>query len=163
VKDPASQLEALYAEFGPTIYARCKQILRDPAAAEDAKQEVFFKIHGQLRAIADERHAIAWLYRAATNHCLNEIRNDRTRAAIIPTVPEAPGRDAEEQTLQRQLVIRLIRELPPELALTAWMYHVDDLDQAQIAEICGIARRTVITRLRKFADRARRFLRREQR
>src|SRR4051794_24167638 len=72
----------LYARFGPSIYARCRQILRDSAAAEDATQEVFFRIHPRLGTIAGPREALAWLYKTATHHCLNEVRNGRTRALL---------------------------------------------------------------------------------
>lgn len=162
VQPRPSDFERLYAEFGPAIYARCRQILRDPAAAEDATQEVFFRIHDQIARIATQREALGWLYRTATNHCLNEVRNGRTRALLVHAVPPASGPDEERRISERDLVVRLVRELPADLALAAWMYHVDGLDQAEIAEICGVSRRTVISRLNKFRQRARTFLRKER-
>ena len=165
--DPPVPAEAagfaeLYTRFGPTIYARCREILRDAAAAEDATQEVFVRIHTRLTRMEGDRHALGWLYRVATNHCLNEVRNGRTHALLIAKVPVPTGDDAERQISARDLVVRLVRELPAELALAAWLYHVDGLEQAEIAEICGVSRRTVISRLNKFAERARLFLRKEQ-
>ena len=159
---PAS-FEALYVRFGPTIFARCRQILRDPSAAEDATQEVFARIQDHLSRIEDERQALAWLYRAATNHCLNEIRNGRTRALLIANVPHSPERDNEQRFSERDLVVRLVKELPEELALAAWLYHVDELEQAEIGEICGVSRRTIIARLGRFSARARTFLERNGR
>jgi len=155
---PRVSVEELYVTFGPVIYARCRQILRDPAAAEDATQEVFFRIQDHLARIEGERAALAWLYRAATNHCLNELRNGRTRAFLVATAPEPAPRDAEQQFSERDLVFRLIRSLPDDLALVAWLYHVDELGQAEIAEICGVSRRTVISRLSRFSERARDLL-----
>ena len=159
----AAEFDDLYAHFGPTIYARCRQILRDPAAAEDATQEVFLRIHDRLAYMAGQRHALGWLYRAATNHCLNEVRNGRTRAVLMSTVPVPLGPDAEDQISKRDLVLRLVRELPADLALTAWLYYVDELEQSEIAEICGVSRRTVISRLNRFSRRARRVLQRQER
>jgi RNA polymerase sigma-70 factor, ECF subfamily len=156
-----SGFDELYAELGPAIYARCRQILRDPAAAEDATQEVFLRVHDQLDRLPGRREAFAWLYRTATNHCLNEVRNGRTRASLIRAVPAPHGPDTEQRISQHDLVIRVMRELPAELALAAWLYHVDGLEQAEIAEICAVSRRTVIARLNRFADLARRFLQKE--
>ncbi|HXU06473.1 MAG TPA: sigma-70 family RNA polymerase sigma factor [Polyangia bacterium] len=151
-------VEELYTRFAPTIYARCRQILRDVAAAEDATQEVFFRIQDHLAHIDGTRPALGWLYRAATNHCLNEVRNGQTHAVLLAAVPHPSGPDVEQRFHQRDLVGRLIRDLPEDLALIAWLYHVDELDQAEIAEICGVSRRTVIARLHRFAEQARIFL-----
>jgi RNA polymerase sigma-70 factor (ECF subfamily) len=157
VQSPAPRLtvEDLYIQLAPTIYARCRQILRDAAAAEDATQEIFSRIQDHLARIDDARQALGWLYRAATNHCLNEIRNGRTHAVLLASVPTPAGSDSEQRFQQRDLVARLIRDLPEELALIAWLYHVDELEQAEIAEICGVSRRTVIARLHRFAEQAR--------
>ena len=157
-----ADFEELYARFAPTIYARCRQILRDATAAEDATQEVFFRIHRRLARLEGQRHAMAWLYRAATNHCLNEVRNGRTHMVLMAMAPAQPASDAEQWLSARDLVARLVRELPADLALTAWLYHVDGLEQAEIAEICGVSRRTVISRLNRFSERARAFLRKEK-
>jgi len=161
--DTKPTVEDLYAQFAPTIYARCRQILRDSAAAEDATQEVFSRIQDNLARIEGAREALGWLYRAATNHCLNEIRNGRTRAALLAAVPTPSAPDAEQRFSQRDLVARVIRDLPEELAIVAWLYHVDEIEQAEIAEICGVSRRTIITRLQRFADQAQAVLRRSDR
>jgi len=157
-----ADFEELYARFAPTIFARCRQILRDVAAAEDATQEVFFRIHRRLARLDGQRHALAWLYRAATNHCLNEVRNGRTHTVLMAMAPAAPASDAEQWLSARDLVGRLVRELPADLALAAWLYHVDGLEQAEIAEICGVSRRTVISRLNRFSERARALVRKER-
>jgi RNA polymerase sigma-70 factor (ECF subfamily) len=158
----SAEFEELYARFAPTIYARCRQILRDAAAAEDATQEVFFRIHRRLARLDGQRHALAWLYRAATNHCLNEVRNGRTHVLLLAMAPVQAAPDAETRISARDLVVRLVRELPADLALAAWLYHADGLEQAEIAEICGVSRRTIISRLNRFSDRARAFLRKER-
>lgn len=154
--------DRLYTELGPTVYARCRQILRDTAAAEDATQEVFFRAHHQLARLTGRRETIAWLYRTATNHCLNEIRNGRTRALLIRAAAPPVGPDAEQRISEQDLVMRLVRDLPAELALAAWLYHVDGLEQTEIAEVCGVSRRTVIARLARFSGQARKLLQKER-
>jgi RNA polymerase sigma-70 factor (ECF subfamily) len=155
---PPVTVEDLYTQFAPTIYARCRQILRDAAAAEDATQEIFVRIRDHLTRIEGPRQALGWLYRAATNHCLNELRDGRTHAVLLASVPAPVGADSEQRFQQRDLVARLIRDLPEELALIAWLYHVDELQQGEIAEICGVSRRTIIARLQRFAEQARHLL-----
>jgi RNA polymerase sigma-70 factor (ECF subfamily) len=154
------RFDDLYARFAPGVYARCRQMLRDQAAAEDATQEVFLRIHRSLDRVQGQRQVFAWLYRTATNHCLNEIRNGRLRPALVRSTPERVGPPAESRLADRDLVVRLVRELPEELATTGWLYHVDELEQAEIAEICGVSRRTIINRLARFAQQARAFIER---
>jgi RNA polymerase sigma-70 factor (ECF subfamily) len=156
------RFDELYARFGATIYARCRQILQDQASAQDATQEVFLRVHNTLDKIPGPREAFAWLYRAATNHCLNELRNGRLRPTLVATLPERAGPQTEARLSDRDLVVRMVRELPEELALPAWLYHVDELEQAEIAEICGVSRRTVIARLARFEEQARRFIERSE-
>jgi len=158
---PAAGLDELYVQFGPSIYARCRQILGNAAAAEDATQEVFLRIHGQLARMNGTRAAIAWLYRVATNYCLNQIRNNRTRAQIVGTLPIPNAPNAEDRLSERDLVLRVARDLAGPLTETAWLYHVDGLQQAEIAEICGVSQRTVISRLNKFVQRARAWMSKE--
>jgi RNA polymerase sigma-70 factor, ECF subfamily len=154
------RFDELYRRFGATIYARCRQMLRDPAAAQDATQEVFLRVHKTLARIPGQREAFAWLYRTATNHCLNELRNGRLRPTLLATMPDRAGPTSEGPLADQVMLTRLIHQLPEDLARAAWLYHVDGLEQAEIAEICGCSRRTVITRLARFAERARAFIER---
>jgi len=156
--EDVARFDELYARFGASIYARCRQMLGDPAAAQDATQEVFLRIHKSLIRIRGPREAFTWLYRTATNHCLNELRNGRLRPTLLATLPDRPGPQAETRFTEQDLVARLIRGLPEDLATAAWLYHVDELDQGEIAEICGVSRRTIISRLNRFAEQARAFI-----
>lgn len=160
--DEDDRFDELYLRFGSAIYARCRQMLDDAAAAQDATQEVFLRIHGVLDRITGQREAFAWLYRTATNHCLNELRNGRLRPTLLAALPDQEGPPPEVPLIDQDLVVRLIRQLPEELATPAWLYHVDELEQAEIAEICGVSRRTVIARLARFAERARAFIERSE-
>ena len=107
-------------------------------------------------------------YRAAALPCgAKPLRTGARDSALsaraisrIAAVPAPQANDAERAISERDLVARLVRELPAELALVAWLFHVDGLEQAEIAEICGVSRRTIISRLNRFSERARSFLKR---
>ena len=152
------RFEELYAKFGVVIYARCRQMLCEVSLAQDATQEVFLRVHRVLDKMRGQRETFTWLYRTATNHCLNELRDGRLRPALVPEVPDRPDPRAENRITDQDLVCRLVRHLPEELAIAAWLYHVDGLEQGEIAEICGVSRRTVIARLARFNDQARAFI-----
>jgi RNA polymerase sigma-70 factor, ECF subfamily len=150
----------LYRTYGPTLYARCRRILGDDAAAADATQETFLRLHKHLDRAADTSYALAWIHRVATHHCLNLVRNRRRGAEPMAELPERGGPDLEQVLLDADLARRLISRAPEKLAVAAWLYHVDGLNQDEVAEVLGISRRTVVTRLADFEKNAHKFVRR---
>ena len=99
-----------------------------------------------------------WLFRTATNLCLNEIRNGRHRPVSVSLLPERGGAPLDSSLATQDLVARLCRALPEPLVVAGWLYYVDGLDQTEIAEICGVSRRTIVTRVSEFRERAQAFV-----
>jgi RNA polymerase sigma-70 factor (ECF subfamily) len=140
------------------IYARCRRLLGDGAAAEDATQETFMRVHRHLDK-ADSREALAWIYRIATNYCLNEIRNRKRRPEPAEQI-EQIGDDLYVALADRDLAERIVERAPEKLRVVAWLHHVDGLDQAEVARVLDISRRTVVNRLAEFSTNARKFVER---
>jgi len=149
-------LAQLYRRYGPTIYARCRRMLRDDAAAEDATQETFLRVMRHIEKTPDDREALNWIYRIATNHCLNLLRYARKRPQA-PSEESLPAGNPEAAFADRDFVARALRRAPHKLATVAWLHHVDGLPQGEVATVLGISRRTVVNRLADFARRMRRF------
>ena len=110
--------------------------------------------------LAYAREAAPWIYRIATNYCLNELRDRKLRPESREELPEVPGAGAEDWLADRDLAARLVACVPEKLRVVAWLHHVDGLDQGEVAEVLGISRRTVVTRLSHFNESATRFIRR---
>jgi RNA polymerase sigma-70 factor (ECF subfamily) len=156
-------LTTLYRRYGPFIYARCARLLGDRAAAEDATQETFMRVHRHLHKAPDAGAALAWVYRIATNYCLNEIRDRKLRPLAEPRLAEDVGEDLQTALANREAAAKIVQRSPERLRTPAWLHHVDGLDQGEVARVLGISRRTVGNRLAEFADHARKFLARSQR
>jgi RNA polymerase sigma-70 factor (ECF subfamily) len=155
-------LTRLYREYGPYIYARCVRLLGDRCSAEDATQETFMRVHRHLHRAPDHGEALAWIYRIATNYCLNEIRDRKLRPRAEPDTLELFDDNLEAVLANRDVVARIVRRSPAKLRVPAWLHHVDGLDQGEVARVLGISRRTVLNRLAEFADGARKFIARSQ-
>jgi RNA polymerase sigma-70 factor, ECF subfamily len=158
----ADRLTALYRSYGAAIYARCRMLLADESAAEDATQETFLRVCRHLDRVPDAREGLYWVYRVATNYCLNEIRDRRGRplpTGEAPVVAQELG-SAEARLGDRDLVRRLIQHARPKVRVVAWLYHVDGFEQDEVAAIVGVSRRTVANRLTNFLIGARKFIRR---
>jgi RNA polymerase sigma-70 factor (ECF subfamily) len=157
------RVAALYQKFGPAIYTRCRRILKDAAAAEDATQEVFIRVARHIDRTPDAAEALAWIYRIATNYCLNEVRSRKQRARIATSLPEATvEQSSEDAVANRELARRIIQRAPARLSESAYLYHVDGMSHEEVAGVLGQSRRTVINHLAEFGRRARKFLSRTQ-
>jgi RNA polymerase sigma-70 factor (ECF subfamily) len=109
------RLTELYRRYGPAIYARCRTLLADESAAEDATQETFLRVQRHLDRVPSAREALYWIYRVATNYCLNELRTRRGRGlphAELADLPE-PTHSIDtvatrlaDQDLARRLIAR---------------------------------------------------------
>lgn len=154
------RFDELYRTYGRVIFARCRRLLGSDALAQDATQETFLRVLGHLEAAPDSQEAIRWVYRIATNHCLNLMRDERRRARALEGVPSLPIVDSEQRIADRRLVEQLLEHLPRKLAATAWLYHVDGLEHAEVARTLGISKRSVANYLTQFARSAAKFARR---
>jgi RNA polymerase sigma-70 factor (ECF subfamily) len=141
------------------IYARCRRLLGDGSAAEDATQETFMRVHRHLDK-ADSREALAWIYRIATNYCLNEIRDRKRRPELRDEEVDVIGDDLQRVLADRDLAERIVERAPEKLRVVAWLHHVDGLDQGEVARVLDISRRTVVNRLAEFSANARKFIER---
>jgi RNA polymerase sigma-70 factor (ECF subfamily) len=147
-------VETLYAKFGPTIYARCKRLLKDGTAAEDATQDVFMKVLKHIDSAPGEEAVLPWIHRITTNHCLNVIRDSKRHAEPVEHVPELVDDEFEDSVVTRDFAHRVLAAAPEELKKPAIMYHARGIEQSKVATALGVSRRTVLYRLAEFTRRA---------
>ena len=159
-----NEVEALFRTYGPLVRRRARSILGNEAEADDAAQEVFVKVLARLSEFRGESQPSTWLYRITTNLCLNRIRDDkrhRGRLEEIGTARQAnlsaerPVTGGPEARIALQV---MLQRLPVDLAEVAVYYHVDGMEQQEIAVLLGVARRTVGYRLERFREEARKHL-----
>ena len=160
--DPKGQVSRLYRELGPAVYRRCLRLLGDRAAAEDATQEVFVKLLRDIDRLQDRDTVLPWIYRVATNHCLNLRRDARRRgqdglAEDLDVLPSAQG-DGPEAFPDRQLAQAVLQRFDDETQAVAVGVLVDGMEHEEIAGALGISRRTVSRKLNRFVENARKFL-----
>jgi RNA polymerase sigma-70 factor (ECF subfamily) len=148
----------LYRTWGPAIYRRCLRLLRDTEAARDATQEVFRKALSSPEKLADPDTALPFIYRIATNHCLNERRNAGRRGEtelddldVASEHPDFP---------QRRLVQRVLSRFDSKTQSIAVGVLVDGMEHEEVANALGISRKTVSRKLARFLDHARKYLER---
>ena len=141
--DDAS-LAALYQRYGHLIFKRCQRLLGQPADAEDAMHDVFLRAH---RVPAPERSPLIWLYRIATNCCLDRLRA-RSRLERESRWKSEPQLDVDPDL--RALLTMVLRQVDEVTCQMGLLHHIDGLTQEEIAHECGYSRRTVGKKLEAF-------------
>jgi len=157
--DGPSRAAALYRTFGPAVYRRCLKLLRDPEAAKDAAQDVFVKLVRDIDRLEDAA-ALPWIYRVATNHCLNLLRSRRRRGTELDADDDALDLSpaVESPYPARALARAVLARFDQGTQAVAVGILVDGMEQEELAQALGISRKTVQRRLERFLERARTFL-----
>jgi RNA polymerase sigma-70 factor (ECF subfamily) len=141
---------ALYEKYGEKVFASAVRIVGEPHAAADLVQEIFVKIHGELRTFKFESKFSTWLFRVAVNHALNKAsevaRHARIRERIGREGRGDLGGTREGRPLDDE-VHRAIQGLSPKLRAIISLRYLDGLSYEEIAEVLEISMGTVKSRL----------------
>jgi RNA polymerase sigma factor (sigma-70 family) len=159
--------EAAFAEildrYRGAIYNLCYRMTRNAEDARDLGQEVFIKVFSLLDRF-DEHYAFSsWLFRIATNHCIDHLRRNRLR---FMSLDGAVGPDGEEFELQlpdtgpepdtvlqrKEAMARLeevIDDLPPHYKAITLLRHHQQLSYEEIAEVLQLPLGTVKARIHR--------------
>jgi RNA polymerase sigma-70 factor, ECF subfamily len=105
-------VEPLRAE----LHAHCRQILGSPDDAEDAVQDTLLRAWRGLPRFQGRSSLRSWLYRIATNACLDALAGRRRRATTgSHAAPGDPGAQLSDSSRPEPLAEALV---PPDGSLT---------------------------------------------
>jgi len=143
-------IEAWYARYSPMVHRRCRALLRDDEEAAEAMQDVFVEVVRRGDTL-DVQAASSFLYRAATNVCLNRIRTRKRKPSepaleIIERIAVAP--DTEDRTLAAALLDRIFSREQPSTRVMATLHLIDGWTLEEVAEEFDLSVSGVRKRLR---------------
>ena len=142
------------------ILRLCASLLGDPTLAEDAAQETFLKAYGGSRSFRGQSSVGTWLYRIASNHCLDLLRKrrrERTQSweALIEESGEelhrllAPSSDPKTAAADTELVERALAHLTPEYRLILTLREIEGLSYQELTVALACSLDAVKARLRR--------------
>jgi RNA polymerase sigma-70 factor (ECF subfamily) len=146
----ASDLEALFRAHWPRAFRAAFLVTHDAAAAEDIAQEAFLAAVRSLHRFDRRRPFGPWLHRIVVNRAIDwtrarqlrgEVELSERAAAIEPVDPSEPDR-----------LLAAIAALPPEQRAVIVLRHLLEYTPGEIAELLGVPRGTVNSRLRRGLD-----------
>jgi RNA polymerase sigma-70 factor (ECF subfamily) len=147
-----SAMEALFRHHWPRAYRAAYLVVHDSAAAEDIAQEAFLAAVRNLDRFDRRRPFGPWLHRIVVNRAIDWARARSLRREVGPTLLETqPVHDARSNP-HAQTLAEGLAELSPEHRAVIVLRHLLEYTPGEIAELLGLPRGTVNSRLRRGLD-----------
>lgn len=154
--------EVLVRHYQDAVYRLAARMV-GVDAAQDLAQQSFLKAWLRLEQFKGDAAFGTWLYRLAMNCCLDHLRHvNRFRElpleAVEPELPDAEDVAELVQTMldrdaQRDSLVWALDQLPTEDRVLLALRIGEGLSYDAIADVLGISRTTVGTRLFRARDR----------
>ena len=152
-------LDALYSRYASPVYSMAMFMLKDPALAEEATQDVFLNIWLKAGSFNGQRgQPKTWIMSVAHHKIIDSIRSrHRATAMIEPADDEYLERipsgavSTEEQVerkLERERIQRALSSLPESQREVILLAYYQGYSQSEMAEKLDQPLGTVKTRVR---------------
>lgn len=156
LKGDLGAFEELYRAHAGRLYSVALRLVGNPADAEDLLQEIFLAAHRKLGTFRGESALGTWLYRLATNLCLDHLRSRTGRSSqVTDALDDEPGLfDTATSTLAERTVAKMDLERAlarlPEGCRAAFVLHdIQGLEHREVADVLGIAEGTSKSQVHK--------------
>jgi RNA polymerase sigma-70 factor, ECF subfamily len=146
--------EELYRAHAPRLFGlACRMVGR--VEAEDLLQEIFLTAHRKLASYKGDASLGTWLFRMATNLCLDHLRSRGARfsQASDPLDEETAASDASAGpvlgAIDRLDLERALAGLPERSRLVFVLHDVEGFEHREIGDMLGISDGTSKSQLHK--------------
>ena len=153
--------EKLVTEYEKAVYAIAQRMTGNPEDAADMTQETFIKAYNSLQSFRGDSKFSVWLYRIASNVCLDFLRSRSRKPTVSLSVEDDEGEEAQldiadesqspevllERGLTRNAVRRGLDTLPPDYRQILLLREIQGLSYDEISTALGIDIGTVKSRI----------------
>ena len=152
----AARFEELVLANEKAIYNLCLRMLGNEQDALDASQEAFFKAYRSLESFRGDSRFSTWLYRLASNVCLDMLRRQPEEPTLSADDDElflrlrdsSPSpQEALERNELRRTVSKALSSLPADFRQAVVLRDVNGLSYEEIADVTGLETGTVKSRI----------------
>lgn len=154
--------DELYRRFAPRVFTLACRMSGSRSTGEDLLQEIFLLVHRKLGSFKGEAALSTWVYRLATNCCLDFLRSRQHKLQLASEELDEslpPAVDHGRLRTDRLDIERAIAELPPGYRAAFVLHDVEGFDHAEVARLLGIAEGTSKSQVHKARMKMRDFLR----
>lgn len=144
----------LVMTYQTPVYNLCSRMLGNPADAEDAAQETFWRAYQNLKRYDPQRSFITWLLSIAAHHCIDQQRKKKLPAVDLDTLPEeiipdhtpSPERSFFSKNASETLG-KVLKKLNPDDRAAIILKYWYDYSEVEIADALNISPSAAKSRL----------------
>jgi RNA polymerase sigma-70 factor (ECF subfamily) len=158
--------EEIYRVHAGRLFSVACRMLGNQADAEDLLQEIFLAAHRKLETFRGESALGTWLYRLATNLCLDHLRSRAGRSSqLTDSIEDEVGlfdrstSGLAERAVTRMDLERALMRLPEGCRAAFVLHDIEGLEHREVADALGIAEGTSKSQVHKARLRLRALLR----
>lgn len=159
-RDDDRSFGELVTRYETKVYSLALKMLRNPEDAEDVLQETFLRAYRGIKSFQGHSTFSTWIYRITANSALMKLRKKQLPTVSIDDADEreapiniadwAPGpveRLMSEET--RKAMEDAIEALPPEFRQVFILRDVEELSNAEVADVLDLSVAAVKSRLHR--------------
>ena len=160
MEDKIKWFENLYDTYSDAIFRHLFLRLGDRGRAKELTQDVFMRAWQYVADGKKIEHERAWLYRAAHNTFVNEIRTDK-RTYSYESMVEDVGFDVVDETTDtsdeagHRELFKYLDQLKDSYREVLVMRYIDDLDVIEIAKLLNVNETNISMRLKRALEKLR--------
>lgn len=162
-QDAPGAFEQLYRQHAPRLFGlACRLVGR--SEAEDLLQEIFLAAHRKMALYRGDSSLGTWLFRLATNQCLDYLRSKRARLALLTDpIDQEPGARGTAAgailgVVDRLDLDRALAALPPGCRAVFVLHDIEGCEHHEIADLLDVTDGTSKSQLHKARMRLRALL-----
>jgi len=150
----------LVSRYESKVYSLALKMVRNPEDAEDVLQDTFLRAYRGIKSFKGNSTFSTWIYRITANSALMRLRKRQLPTVSIDDADEreapiniadwAPG--PVEQILNQETqaaMTEAIEALPPEFRQVFVLRDIEELSNAEVAEILDLSVAAVKSRLHR--------------
>jgi RNA polymerase sigma-70 factor (ECF subfamily) len=136
----------LVDNFSKQVFHICYAIVHNQDDADDLTQEIFVEIFRSISHFRSDARLSTWIYRIAVNKSLNFLRKRKRQhwiqslgdlLSLQQTEDEKSPENLSDNELRSIRIHQAINSLPENQRSAFLLHKLEDLSQAEIAEIIG--------------------------
>lgn len=153
--------EMLVVEYEKNVYAITQRMTGNAEDAADMTQETFIKAYNSLSSFRGDSKFSVWLYRIATNVCLDFLRSRSRKPTVSLSMEDDDGEEMQldiadesqspemllERGLTRDAVRRGLNALPPDYKQILLLREIQGLSYDEISDVLDLEVGTVKSRI----------------
>ncbi|MDN4527238.1 RNA polymerase sigma factor SigW [Fictibacillus fluitans] len=155
--------EGLVEIYKDKIYRLCYRMVGDRHEAEDLAQEAFVRAFVNIDKYSGSYKFSTWLYRIATNLCIDRLRKRKPDYSMDAEIPGTEGatlysqvadadplpEDEVEEKEKRDQLQQEIMKLPEKYRTAILLKYIEDMSLEEISSVMDLPVPTVKTRIHR--------------